>query len=87
MRLIDADALHQTYMKWFKKQSINNGTTTKAIVLADALMRNEPKVDAIPVEWLLEWEQKYNENLPQLFRGDTVIKEVIRDWRAENEAD
>lgn len=52
MRLIDRDALHQTYMKWFKKESVNNQTVTKSITLADALMRGEPVIDAIPVEWI-----------------------------------
>ena len=49
MELIDRDALHQTFMKWFKKEMLNDEKISKTISWADALLREEPEVDAVPV--------------------------------------
>ena len=49
MRLIDSDHLHEVYMKWFKKEMLNDEKISKTISWADALMRGEPIVDAVPV--------------------------------------
>ncbi len=44
-----------------------------------------PTAEAIPIKWLKEWERKYNEKLPIEYRGETVIKEILKDWEKENE--
>ena len=47
-----------------------------------------PEVKAIPIEWLRQWEQKYNEQVDEpWFKGSTVISEVIKDWEKENGTD
>lgn len=84
MRLIDADVLMDTLGKGWKTTSLDT-FTHHTIDRTD--VEGTPTIEAIPIEWLLEWEHKYNESLPQLFRGETVIKEVIRDWRSEHETD
>lgn len=81
MELIDRDALHQTYMRWFKKESVNNQTVTKSITLADALMKNEPVIEAIPVDWIIEWEKR-EENY-YLYKD--MVRFMIDDWRKEHE--
>lgn len=84
MRLIDADVLMDLLKKGWKTTS-RDTFTHHTIDRTD--VEGTPTVDAIPVEWLLEWERKYNESLPPFFRGETVIKDVIRDWRMEHETD
>lgn len=84
MRLIDADVLMDLLEKGWKTTS-RDTFTHHTIDRTD--VEGTPTIEAIPIEWLLEWEQKYNESLPLFFRGETVIKDVIRDWRAENETD
>ena len=45
----------------------------------------ETSSEAIPIEWLKQWEQKYNEQVDEpWFKGNTVISEVIKDWEKEN---
>lgn len=87
MRLINTDALIERlkpYKYKYGTDEIPYNIIHEAFIYE---IENEPTIEAIPVEWLLEWERKYNESLPPLFRGETVIKEVIRDWRKENEND
>lgn len=38
-----------------------------------------PTIEAIPIEWLLKW------NKAQATRGLCNVKEMISDWRKENE--
>lgn len=93
MRLIDENvllkefkALISAYRQIEGKHNWGDHCRIPAFEFMDAL-KNAKNIEAIPVEWLLEWEHKYNESLPQLFRGETVIKDVIRDWRSEHETD
>lgn len=85
MELIDRDALHQTYMRWFKKESVNNQTVTKSITLADALMKNEPVIEAIPISFIEEQVKLCNEI--GFRRGEECYMALIEKWRKENETD
>ena len=84
MRLIDADAFEEFIEKVYRP--LCDDYHMKDYVLNQLLhdIENEPTVDAIPVEWLLnhipkdEVMQRYNEKL---------IEYLVIGWREENEID
>lgn len=57
------------------------GDTIDAIELRMALWLDEPAVDAIPVEWLKQWEEKHK-NDPCYC--NIVSEEILADWEKEN---
>ena len=84
MILIDRNALHQTYMRWFKKESVNNQTVTKAITLADALMKNEPVIEAIPIDWIRKWAGR-NVAETDNCNWNTYTLRLLESWEEEND--
>ena len=42
-------------------------------------------MDAIPIEWIFDWENRYMNALPPEFQGETVIELFMEDWRKEQE--
>jgi len=82
MRLIDADHLHEVYMKWFKKEMLNDEKIAKTISWADALLNSEPTVEAIPIAWIEKWDERMNaefyDRIKQLLGKDfDPIKSVL----------
>ena len=84
MRLIDADAFEEFIEKVYRP--LCDDYHMKDYVLNQFLhdIENEPTVEAVPVEWLLnhipkdEVMQRYNEKL---------IEYLVIGWRKENETD
>lgn len=84
MRLIDADAFEEFIEKVYRP--LCDDYHMKDYVLNQLLhdIENEPTVEAVPVEWLLnhipkdEVMQRYNEKL---------IEYLVIGWRKENEID
>ena len=81
MKLVNVDNVKGTIVNDLQPDGF---VVSREMISIDKL-KKEPAVEAIPVEWLLEWEKNYNEELLPEFRGATVIGDVIRDWRKENE--
>lgn len=71
MRLIDVD----NFLKQYSNQV--PGDTIDAIDLRLALLK-EPKVDAIPIEWIEKWLDTWTPDLP--------VAEMMKDWEKENES-
>lgn len=75
MRLIDAE-----HLKW-NVGGIKCGTLTVAY-LNWILEHEEPTVEAIPIEWLKNWNPKeWNDT------GYQVMRRIIDDWEKRNETD
>ena len=67
-RLIDADKLREKDM---------NGDVVDIFDVLEA-----PTVEAIPIEWLKQWEEKHkNDPCYCMF----ISKEILADWEKENE--
>lgn len=81
-RLIDANKLRKDFLDLPNCYNGYSDTYDKSLIIE--VVDEQPFVKAIPIEWLLEWEKKYNEEVPPEFRGATVIPNVIRDWEKEN---
>ena len=69
MRLID------------KNRLIDDVTDRKYSQASMRLIREQPEVEAIPIEWIKKWEQK-EENY-YLFKD--LTRKLIEDWEKENE--
>ena len=80
-RLIDANALMETYKGWLPQLTAEedagdrNGVETCIAVLEDA-----PTIDAIPVEWLHEKMQE------PLMTSSNPFVYVMAEWEKEQEA-
>lgn len=72
MRLIDADKAN-VYTYEFDKQ-----------VFVDVITRFislQPTVEAIPVDWILDWLYKYE----AAYKTREDVTRMLNDWRKENE--
>lgn len=78
MELIDKDSLMEIMNC---NKPLADGYHMKDYVFEQILhdIDNEPTIEAIPIEWLLKW------NKAQATRGLCNVKEMISDWRKENE--
>ena len=75
MRLIDAE-----HLKW-NVGGIKCGTLTVAY-LNWILEHEEPTVEAIPIEWMKNWNPKELNDT-----GYQVMRRIIDDWEKRNETD
>lgn len=78
-RLIDADVLLEKGI--YSERAIEMGGRDIVLLpLPDVMMgiANAPTVEAIPIEWLRKW--------PKDLRMGAVIRDIIQDWRKEQEA-
>ena len=82
MRMIDLNTIEEWIEKNLQPQP---ATFIKKVLLA--IEQEKGTVEAIPIEWLWEWERKYNENLEPWFQGETILGKVIEDWEKENDKD
>lgn len=89
MRLIDADHLHDVYMKWFKKEMLNDEKIAKTISWADALLESDPTVDAIPKSYiesemkrvnLMISESQTEEEATRLTNTYSTLDALISNW-------
>ena len=84
MRLIDADALSE-YLDKRRTYEVMDGRNKaygKGVRDATKDIENAPTIDAIPVEWLREWQDEVgtiNEWWP-------IIERIIEVWQQEQEA-
>ena len=79
MRLIDADSLMCNVKRAVYTDDLS---TTIAVGICESHIKDMPTVDAIPVEWLREWQDEVgpiNEWWP-------IIERIITVWREEQEA-
>ena len=88
MRLIDTDELKKWvenhfvmchYYHPYSKREKHSIPIDDVIDMIDRV----PSVDAIPVEWIIEWEKK-EENY---YRYKDMVRLMIDDWRKEHEVD
>ena len=84
MRLIDADALKialyydvskGTYCEFMDGSEVSY--TDKEIL---KLIDEQPTIDAIPIEWILN-----NERMPKEGKGRKAIMDMLEDWRKEHD--
>lgn len=78
MRLIDADALTETFTKWFGTEMNKDEKKARTISLAIAMINDCESVDAIPVEWIERWDERMNTDF-----YDEVKKKVFYDNQFE----
>ena len=78
-RLIYADALTDDILK--SAVMIDDRGIQTGYEIAIELIKRQPTVDAIPVEWILN-----NERMPKAGTGRKAIMDMIEDWRKENAA-
>ena len=84
-RLIDADALQKHFedMQHYDKCAANfedhRGEPSTNWYCVESALENAPTIDAIPVEWLLEQRDCYE-------NGWSIIDSLIYVWRKEQEA-
>lgn len=77
MRLVDADKLLQETWKVETKDMFH---MTKMIDVVSAIdIKEAPTVNAIPIEWLIDYIIKEGPNVP--------LENVLYDWEKENEID
>jgi hypothetical protein len=78
MRLIDVDNFLNQYSDQVP------GDTIDAIDLRLALLK-EPKVEAIPIEWIVNWITK--QTIPATHTCDyyEAVEMMLEDWEKENE--
>lgn len=80
MDLIDRSKLHSVYtIEGIDSEGV---LTTRSYWAAD--VANAPTVEAIPIEWLKQWEEKHKDD--PCYCG-FVSEEIIKDWEKENETD
>ena len=84
MRLIDANKFRQEYcehcaIKYDCKAS--NGGWQRRACWTMKLISLQPTIEAIPIEWLKQWEEKHKDD--PCYCG-FVSDEIIKDWRLEN---
>lgn len=88
MRLIDADALHKLFgavtTDLLSKPELSKDFEhmVRAFIMTTEMIEDQPTVDAIPIEWILN-----NERMPKNGKGRKVIIDMLEDWRKEHEAD
>lgn len=76
MRLIDADALGMHFADWVFGEYL----TQVDVVDVFKMMDNTPTVEAIPIEWLLEWAKKYLEPVEEYTE---IVEDIIKGYRKE----
>ena len=76
-RPIDADALTDDILK--SAVMIDDTGIQTGYEIAIELIKRQPTVDAIPIEWILN-----NERMPKGGRERKVIMDMIEDWRKEH---
>ena len=82
MRLIDADKLPYVNKVILVDDVDGDITITVAKEHTSYVNDETPTVDAIPVEWLKQWEEKHkNDPCYRMF----VSEEILADWEKENE--
>lgn len=69
MLLIDFDKLMETYNDFYDEFAVHDLRYLKKECL--------PIVEAIPVEWIKKWMEKWTPDLP--------VAEMLKDWEKENE--
>jgi len=73
VRLIDADRLLKGYQDHEPVSS--------------HIIWNSPTVEAIPIEWLMEWADNYAKNTSEKYKAYVIrVIEAIIDWRKESGA-
>lgn len=79
MTLIDADDLFMKYVSL-----VSNSISGIKFGEAIELLEDAPTVEAIPIEWIIKWNEDY---APKDYREMT--EDMIADWREEqgDEAD
>ena len=79
MRLLDADALiddiKNNLWDW---ETVDGITATTVLKQTITDIKNQPTVDAIPVEWINRW---YDRNY---MYADIEIDDLLNDWKEEN---
>ena len=53
--------------------------------VSKAQIDEAPTVEAIPIEWIEKWVEKYNKDLDPWFQGRTAVDDMLDDWEKENE--
>lgn len=88
MKLIDKDGLMEIVNC---NKSLADGYHMKDYVFKQIItdINNQPTVEAIPIAWLLKWENKHTQEYETYFReiGKYPIECAIEDWRKEHETD
>lgn len=79
MRMIDADKLDEDILYW----NMHNDPKQKDYDTRDIedVLREQPTVEAIPVEWI----EKRMEHWVEYGDQYITITEMLEDWRKENE--
>ena len=85
MRLIDAD-------EYLEKVCTYKKTGCGSCKLQTACPADEPVVKAIPVDWLMEWQNKHEWEYESFFKmvngiPKYAIECMLEDWEKENELD
>ena len=55
-----------------------------AVIPMENIDDEVPKL-SIPIEWILKWVEKYNNDLDPWFQGRTAVDDMLDDWVKENE--
>ena len=77
-RLIYADALTDDILK--SAVMIDDRGIQTGYEIAIELIKRQPTVDAIPIEWILN-----HERMPKEGKGHDAIMDMIADWREKND--
>ena len=76
MRLIDAEPIEKAIAEW-KERETNEPLTMTIVENVGTRITHAPTVNAIPIEWLIEYGKKRTINIRDIFI-------IIDDWREEN---
>lgn len=82
MRPIDADEVNLTIKR--RKPHWPSGRTAVVAKITPKDLEAVPTIEAIPIEWLKQWEEKHKND--PCYCG-FVSEEIIKDWEKENEID
>ena len=80
MKLIDAEPIEKAIAEW-KERETNEPLTMTIVDNVGTMITHSPTVDAIPISWIEEWEEKYTEGEYSF----ELITDLIEDWRKEND--
>lgn len=75
MRLIDADKL---------ENDIVENITVKAVSRMLAITQGQPTVEAIPVDWIIDWLTKHSIPATSYGIDYSAVEKMLEDWEEEN---
>ena len=99
MRLIDAEPIEKAIAEW-KERETNEPLTKTIVDNVGTLITHAPTIEAIPIEWIMEYPDKLKEEIGMILDLDlaqyikihqdllfykTQLRIMVERWKEENE--